>query len=1085
MTLKVSKITLLVFALLLFCGGAHWAFAMESQSGGFLVAAADNNQTQKPDNLKDKKDEEARANRSDKENTQQEGEDENYQNIVVDKRETLTIKDNKGNAETPSSFAIDSYSGQVSILRVENNAWEQLLRNGVPLKPGDVVRTEQKSSAVISFNKKSHLVLMPLSDLLIDTTLSPEGETAGVAVMDKGRAWVSINNSRENGQIIVVMKNSIINGSRASLFLESNVQSCVDVFNGNVEVRPRADQSKAIEVDSNKRTMVKTENNEIETVPMSDGYAESDTERSCMFSDKESAGVGATNAGTATSLLYGEIDAQNEEAETDDDYYTVTVTAQAMLVIGDKVSGNIGEKSQTEESREYVEDVDDSGRNAITDARYEEEKTVNNEEKRQTEQEKASAATEESSSSGGEEEYEEIEIGASSSITVGAGAAEAAKDDKKQTVADETEDQSEEALSENDMSDSDIENNDMSIGDSFDEEEKPQKASDNEEAEQTKGSDTAEESSDSNSEDEYEEIEIVASSTLTISNEKAVEEEPKVCTGGPNISKALVSGATLESDEYLTLKSESKCGIKTTLKIAWIAEPKCGNIKGMTLAYGTNKSNFKGGETGVTVAGQFALEVTDTEEREFKIEAVDNAGNSVEFKFTVKVTEPDVLWLPIIKNLKVNQEIVKAGTTYDIDDDGCEPFVLDVEGMAESKCGEITSVKVKAHETELVVDGTDEWTTYMNVKTPQIIPFIVEARDSAGLTSKQFAFSVDYDKTVRQPVVSIDSVGGFDTEESSGEAMELYKNDLASGKLIVAGSAESENCTIKKIEASLNGGSSWNRGEGSNSWTYGFSPREGSYEITARVFDTGDNESEEMSSPIEIYYWNKTIEEIIQMAFEDIARAYQDRDADTIIANTSTSYSSDYDSIENRSKMEMSLNGRFTDISQVYLRYRIQSVVASGRTSGRVMIQWDANPTTSGYSNNATFQFQRERSGWRFVTIDDNKSFLRYTNIADSIDITSEKTILTADSEDTTTITAYVRDSAYNAVKNGTPVTFTTNNGTIEANAVTEDGAATVTYKTSDEVIDASITATSGGASSNIVLHLIREYAPGPPPDGG
>jgi len=60
------------------------------------------------------------------------------------------------------------------------------------------------------------------------------------------------------------------------------------------------------------------------------------------------------------------------------------------------------------------------------------------------------------------------------------------------------------------------------------------------------------------------------------------------------------------------------------------------------------------------------------------------------------------------------------------------------------------------------------------------------------------------------------------------------------------------------------------------------------------------NLSDEMFMPIEMTYFSKTKEEILQEAFETIVRAYQDRDADTIITGAASNFSSSGDSIEDR-----------------------------------------------------------------------------------------------------------------------------------------------------------------------------------------
>ena len=352
---------------------------------------------------------------------------------------------------------------------------------------------------------------------------------------------------------------------------------------------------------------------------------------------------------------------------------------------------------------------------------------------------------------------------------------------------------------------------------------------------------------------------------------------------------------------------------------------------------------------------------------------------------------------------------------------------------------------------------------------------------ATDFTSRSFDFSIDFTQTVVAPTVTIDMAAGNPVSDAGGEPIDVYRNDLVGGKLVIAGGAGSDLCPVKKAEVSVNGGSNWAKADGMNSWSYGLTPREGTYEIVARAYDTNGTLSEEMFQPVEINYFSKTREEVIRELFDTIMRAYQDRDADTINQIASSNYSTRYDSIEDRSRMDNALNGKFTDLSSVYVRYRVSNVIVSGKTSGRVSFTWDANPTATGYSHTGTFSFLKDRTGWKWLAVDDERTFLRYTSMVDAVELAADATRLTANNTDTTTITATVRDSAYDAVKDGTAVQFTASTGTIDTAGVTADGKATVTYTASDVIGPATITAVAGGVSATLNVQLVREFAPPPP----
>lgn len=577
-------------------------------------------------------------------------------------------------------------------------------------------------------------------------------------------------------------------------------------------------------------------------------------------------------------------------------------------------------------------------------------------------------------------------------------------------------------------------------------------------------------------EDEYEYETVVIHGSASLSVIKSNTE----CSTPPVLSGVEVSGQSMAEGDALVLKSISKCGPLAKPVITWTASPKCGTISSMSVTSGGAITRIPGGGSGAA-QGRAVVEINDTTVRDVVVKALDTNGMEAQFAFQLSISGEEALPPPRITNLTVNAMPVKANTELEITSDLCESAQFLIEGEAKSDCGEIVDVSVTAHEAPLTVDGTDEWDASVYINDSQNVPVIVTTRDVTGARSAPYKFSIEFTKSTVPPEVSVDTAGGYPAP-SFGEPLDVYRNDLIGGRLVITGGAGSDLCYIKKVEVSADNGSTWSKAVGSSGWSYGFIPRDGDYEILARAYDNDENLSDEMFMPLELTYFSKTKEEILQEAFEEILRAYQDRDADTIISKTASNYSSSGDSIEDRGRLDSALNGRFLDISSVYLRYRVESVTVSG-SSGRVTFSWDTNQSGSGYSKTGTFIFQKEgRPDWKMVTVEDSRSFLRYTNIADTIDLTSSSTQLTANNTDTATITAIVKDSAGNAVKNGTSVQFAATTGTIASSAVTADGKAELAYTASDVIGTAAITATSGSASTSVVLTLNREFAPPPPP---
>lgn len=575
-------------------------------------------------------------------------------------------------------------------------------------------------------------------------------------------------------------------------------------------------------------------------------------------------------------------------------------------------------------------------------------------------------------------------------------------------------------------------------------------------------------------EEEYETI------TVSVSAQATVRYQSAECADAPVISDVMVSSQIISQDDLLELKSTSKCGARATPAISWTATPKCGSISSMSVTVDKKTTRLPGNATAAAAPGKFSADIIDNEVHDIIISVLDDSGRQARFAFQAAVPQEAAMPPPRIKNLTVNSIPVKDRADLEIRSDMCEEMLFLVEGEAISDCGEITQVTLTAHELPATVYGTEEWEATLNIKEEQTIPVSVTVRDVTGAQSAPYKFNIEFIKEITPPDVEISSAGGYPVS-AFGDPLDIYRNDLTGGRLEISGGAGSEACYVKTVEVSVDGGSSWNKAAGGGSWTYAFIPRDGDYEILARSFDNDGNESEEMFMPIEITYFSKTREEILQEAFEALVRAYQDHDADTILTGSASSYSCAAESIEDRSRLDSALNGKFSEISSVYLRYRVDSVTVSG-SSGRVTFQWDANPSTTGYSKTGTFVFQKEgRPDWKLLTVQDSRSFLRYTTIAETIEVSAGSSTLTANNTDFTTVTAIVKDAAGNAVKNGTPVQFMASSGTMDSWDNTTDGRASATYIASDVIGPVTITAASGSVSSTTTIQLEREYAPGPP----
>lgn len=607
-------------------------------------------------------------------------------------------------------------------------------------------------------------------------------------------------------------------------------------------------------------------------------------------------------------------------------------------------------------------------------------------------------------------------------------------------------------------------------------------------------------------EEEGEEIEIVLTASVTMSTSKPTAtsgaassatqttaittasaasppaETPSArseCSGSPTISNVyLGTEAVSNSGDAATIKSASKCGVYAKPTLRWTATAKCGQIKSQKVVINGMAATVATPTPAATVEGKYVFEITDSTAREINIRIQDDGEESV-FALTATVPEPDESVLPRITQLTVNGTIIKTGTLTNVYADNCEALNIQLEGTAKSDCGEVTMVEMKAFEAPVTVYGTTEWSATIVGKESANIPVSILVRDVTGARSLPFKFNIDFMKSISNPQVSIDTIVNMEAP-GLGEELDVYRNELIEGYLVVQGTAGSDQCLLKKVEVTADGGGTWVSSGSSNNWAYKFRPTDGTYEIMARATDMDGNQSDEMFQAVIVNYFSKTLEEILRETFDRMIQAYQDKDSDGFLEDTGSTYSSRHDSIEDKNRLDSALSGRFTSPGQVSLRTRVANTMISG-TSGRVTFDWETRPGVSGYSKTGTFVFQRERRGWKFITVEDDKTFLRYTDKVAAIDLQSSKSTLIADNLDSTQIKISVRDSADNPIKDGTAVRLTASTGTIDSSVTTYGGTAEVTYTASDVIGTATVTADSGGVSKSFSLTLKREDAPPPP----
>jgi hypothetical protein len=569
---------------------------------------------------------------------------------------------------------------------------------------------------------------------------------------------------------------------------------------------------------------------------------------------------------------------------------------------------------------------------------------------------------------------------------------------------------------------------------------------------------------------EFEVIQVQKTTTVTFTETK--------CQNPPSIEAVAIGDKNLSEGETAAVEG-AECAATAKPQITFTVSPKCGSITTLTAKSGAESKNLGTVGQGQTSAFSAILNLQDTSPLPVEIYAADSFNNSTTFKFSAQMQLNESLTeQPSVSSVMINGQPVNAGDRAEITFDSCGETTLNLAGKTATKCGRISSVSLNKDGASQRVAGTTAWSSSISLPlTSSEAAFDIKTKNSLGVENEPFAFEVKITRELAPPTVSFITIGGKPINDSS-EPIDLYRDQLESGKIAIQGAAESSQCTLSKVEVSTNDGSSWAAAAGTTAWSYSFQPSEQTYKIRARAVDAAGTVSEEAMNTIEALFHNATPEDDLLDVFKRLIQAYLNKNISGFTQLTSQDYNSSYEGIEDVNSLDTSLDNKFTANPVMYLRYQVSSTTITG-DNGQVSFSWSADQSTSGYSESAVFQFAREEEGWKFITVRDDRTFLRYTSIAASVALRAADSEIIADNTDNTTITAEVRDSAHNLIKDDTKVRFSTTLGTITASAATRNGIAEATLFGENIPGNASVSATCGSITATpIVVIIKREHAP-------
>lgn len=1017
---------------------------------------------------------------------------------------------------------LESVRGRVVISRAGNVLWQEA-DNGTLLYHGDVVKTHSRSSAIIRFIDGGFFKLMPAGKAVIDRVIETNGKPSNVVSLKSGKVWLQAEADDDVNRLLIETFGSVMDTTEGAMFLEiepGRRRACVDVFSGDASLRSLDNPKHASTLTKNQRTMLEPDKSEFDISGFESSFNKDNEQYSCIqplkkkepvieikVEEKEPPPDQPAAPRDITVVILGrtviEFSGEEEKPGTtvevvsfDDEEkeYYIIITGRATVTFegGEQMSEGSQVVGFTETQFTPEEVVVSVSRQAtVTFAAEEETESV------VTDSEGTVVFTPESCAANGagcasdldccsgicadgvcaseerEVSYTTLVVSAQGSISfkcqdapvisgVKVGGVAASDGGAVEIEGGECETTKTVTAEWNVRNCGELKTG-LTAKDSEGTAEKIEQG-----GSFTISADTAKvriKATDDGGESTY-------SFNVKLKEHESVTAQPEITSltyAGENIKDGDSVDVTIDSCE------------EGSFTMTGTAGSQCWEISSVSVTQ-DGESLSAGGFTEWTATTRVAAE---EKQSSFVATVTDSRGvQSEAYNFDISFSvAPELLEPPAIEEVTYGDTTVYNGDTVSVPFDSCQAQQVTISGRASTPCGAIQEIKVTKGGESLYASGGGEWSAIDTLSpTDELSELSVTAVNSSGNSGEQFSFYIEPDASVSPPVVYLESVNNI-TIEDFFSVFNVNKSGLVGGKIIIRGTAEADTCEIDSAEVSLDDGGIWEEAEGAYSWYYEFTPADGTYMVTARATDIIGNTSDN-SQTLEIEYSALTDEDIVFDAFDKLIQAYLDEDRSAFIDLTSPDFTSNYDSIEDVNQLENSLSDKFLANEYIYLRYDVDSTTVTGDTA-RVAFRWDSDPGSSGYSQYGVFQFMKEESEWMFFTVEDDNTFLRYTSVVDTITLSADDTDLVADDSSSTTITAEVRDSANNLIRDGTVIYFQlspSNLGSITASAETFGGEATVTFSVGNEEGTAVITATSEDVTSDgLEIELYYEHAPCPP----
>ncbi len=991
---------------------------------------------------------------------------------------------------------LTSVNGEARLLKSGMALWEKAVA-GATIAPGTRVRAGERSSVLINFHEGGFVKISPLASIAYEVMAESTGKPSRVLSVETGGLWISVQPTELLERYIIETPGGAADTREGAFFIEANPadkSSCVDVFSGAMTVRSASAPMNPSAIQQNTRALFKQDRQEPETAEMRSAFDISNDAYSCREKRVSQATIKAglttveaietedgytlvaISSSGSVSFSGGEAASQAQQATIiegssgeSEEYITISLTSNSSVAFlrclepgqscaSDDECCGVCDNGTCREVKDEKSIVDETGLLVFsaepqTEAAYYETIVITRATTaafKVTQCETPPVISEvtaggAAASEGAAMTIESAECSASAQKIVTWKVSAECGYVASSAVKVGTETKTFSALAEGqtgsqqvtlNLADAEPKTVEISATDSF-------------------GNKTA----------------------FTFTSQLQPHES---MTTPPTIKDVTYGGRAAQQGAAL---NATITGCDSQLfAIAGKATARCGSVSSVTITQ-------NGAPLRVTGTSDWSASHSVSAEggsASFRITAKDSRGNESEpYDFDLEYTvEQDPLAPPTLTDVVFDGATVSSGDSSEITLTNCASRSYAISGKASTPCGTITGVSATRNGTPMTVTGASAWSASFNMDATQAtdepVRLSVKAANSAGVESEPFEIEISFEKDIAPPSASLLTVCRVPATDVY-EPVKIYRNDLESGKIAIRGAASAGACSLARVEVSLDDGASWRPAEGTSSWSLAFNPSSESYLAQARAVDAAGNISDEAFQSLEIQYSPLTREEELLDIFRRLIQAYIDKNSSGFMDLTSDAFTSDYQGVEDSSSLESSLDNKFIAESSIYLRYQVSTTNVSGN-SGQVSFNWDANRATTGYAQSAVFFFRREEEGWRFVKVQDPNTFLRYTSVAAYVVLSADSAILTANDEDETIVYATVRDSAFNLIKDGTTVTFSTTLGWIETTALTEGGRAEVRFEAGTIPGTATVRAVSGSVSATPFSITLKQHVAPPPP---